>query len=97
MPDTPPARRPALTAVDLFAGAGGLTLAAQLAGIEVRAAVELDGHACSTYKKNFVDATSAIPKLIEDDINNLSWDDLLKAANLSKGHCSLLLGGPTAI
>lgn len=84
----------ALTAIDLFAGAGGFTLAAKRAGIEVRAAVEIDPHACSTYKKNLVDTNSGFPKLIEGDINELSWDDLLTRAELKKQECSILLGGP---
>src|ERR1035437_1756379 len=83
-----------LTAIDLFAGAGGLTLAAQLCGIEVRAAVELDAHACSTYKNNLVDSATGFPKLIQGDINLLSWADVLECAQLAKGDCSLLLGGP---
>ncbi|MCF5166917.1 hypothetical protein GIW45_23305 [Pseudomonas congelans] len=35
-----------LRALDLFAGAGGFSLAAQRSGIEVVAAVELNEHAC---------------------------------------------------
>jgi hypothetical protein len=83
-----------LTAIDLFAGAGGLTLAAQRSGIEVRAAVELDSHACATYRKNLVDETTGYPNLIKGDINELDWAELLKKAGLKLRECSLLLGGP---
>jgi DNA (cytosine-5)-methyltransferase 1 len=83
-----------LTAIDLFAGAGGLTLAAQRSGIEVRAAVEVDSHACATYRKNLVDETTGYPNLIEGDINELDWAELLKKAGLKLRECSLLLGGP---
>jgi len=94
MPNAPCNSSSPLTAIDLFAGAGGLSLAAQLSGIEVRAAVEIDSHACSTYKKNLVDSATGFPRLIPGDLNLLSWADVLKAAQLAKGECSLLLGGP---
>jgi len=83
-----------LTAIDLFAGAGGFSLAAQLCGIEVRAAVEHDFHACATYRANLVDERTNIPVVLEEDINDLKWPALLKKAQLSRGECDLLLGGP---
>ena len=39
-------------AIDLFAGAGGLSLGARQAGVDVRVAVELDPIACSTLGSN---------------------------------------------
>lgn len=39
--------------IDLFAGAGGMSLGAVQAGIEVRLAVEADCHAAATYAANF--------------------------------------------
>ena len=56
-------------------------MAAQLSGIEVRAAVEIDPYACSTYRNNLVDAATGFPKLIEGDINLISWADVLEAAH----------------
>ena len=41
-----------ITAVDLFAGAGGLSLGAQLAGIAVSHAIENNPAAASTYRNN---------------------------------------------
>ena len=38
--------------VDLFAGAGGLSLGAQMAGVDVKLAIESDEHAAATYKHN---------------------------------------------
>ena len=40
---------PAMECIDLFSGAGGLSLGLSQAGIVVRAAVECDAHACETY------------------------------------------------
>ena len=37
---------------DLFCGAGGLSLGAEHAGIDVRIAIDKDGNACRTYQKN---------------------------------------------
>ena len=38
--------------IDLFSGAGGLSLGAEMAGIDVRIAVESDPFAAKTYKLN---------------------------------------------
>ena len=83
-----------MTAIDLFAGAGGFSLAATLCDIEVRAAVESDGHACKTYKDNLIEKRKANTSLFEKDIREIDWSALLKKANLKKGQCDLLLGGP---
>ena len=40
------------TGIDLFAGAGGLTLGAHLAGINVLAAIDSDRHSIKTHKAN---------------------------------------------
>ena len=43
-----------LTAVDLFSGAGGLTLGLKQAGFRVLAGVELENIPASTYKKTIL-------------------------------------------
>ena len=48
-----------LTAVDLFSGAGGFSLAAQNAGVDVLAAIEFDLNAAETYQNNLVDRLGA--------------------------------------
>lgn len=83
-----------MTAIDLFAGAGGFSLAAQLCDIDVRVAVELNHHACITYQSNLIDKRKAKTSLIESDIREVDWKAVLKSAELAKGECDLLLGGP---
>ncbi len=41
-----------LIGIDLFAGAGGMSLGASLSGIDVQFAVENDPWACRTYRRN---------------------------------------------
>ncbi len=38
--------------IDLFAGAGGMSLGASAAGVKIKIAVELDKYAAETYKAN---------------------------------------------
>jgi len=45
-----------LTAIDLYAGAGGMSLGLSNAGLEVKAAVEIDHWAVETYSKNISDS-----------------------------------------
>jgi DNA (cytosine-5)-methyltransferase 1 len=81
--------------VDLFAGAGGFSLAAQLSGFAIEFAVELDRWAAETYKRNFVDTAS--PELVtiyNKDINDLSPVDLKVKHFPADKRCDLLLGGP---
>ncbi len=81
-----------LTAVDLFAGAGGFTLAAQNLGIDVLAAVENDPHACDTYRNNL--AQDDCPKLYPEDIRSLNPKTLMDDLGLQPGDVGILMGGP---
>jgi DNA (cytosine-5)-methyltransferase 1 len=81
-------------AIDLFAGAGGFSLAAMRCGMAVKIAVELDRHACETYRTNVKAANGARPLLLETDITTIDWTKTLAKAQISAGSCSLLLGGP---
>ena len=74
----------AFVGVDLFAGAGGMSLGARMAGIDVRLAVEMDPHAAATYARNHPDT-----RLIVDDVANVGKIDVPKKRNIS-----VLLGGP---
>lgn len=51
--------------IDLFSGAGGLSLGATIAGMDVALAVEAESNAASTYKQNFRN-TTFLHKKVED-------------------------------
>lgn len=70
--------------VDLFCGAGGMTLGAKLAGINVVFAVESDPHAAETYAANHPEV-----QLFRKDIRKL------RKIPVSKGvQQTVLFGGP---
>lgn len=68
--------------VDLFAGAGGLSLGLKMAGWETVAASDFDPAACLTYRRNFPNA-----KVLEGDIQSVDWSIL-------RGQVELVAGGP---
>jgi len=80
-------------ACDLFAGAGGFSLGAYLAGIDVRAAVEWDKHACASYRSNLIDTDLTSTQLFEADISKLA-PGRVKNAVFTEAPCDILLGGP---
>lgn len=57
--------------IDIFSGAGGLSLGAEMAGITMRYAVEHDQHAAASYRRNFKKAT-----VFCEDIRNLSTEQM---------------------
>ena len=75
-------------AIDLFSGAGGLSLGLRKAGFEVAAAVDNDPVAVKTYKANLGS------HILLGSIEEMSAKDLLAAAGISRGECTLLAGGP---
>jgi DNA (cytosine-5)-methyltransferase 1 len=83
-----------LTTIDLFAGAGGLSLAAVKVGLEVRGAVDNDVHACKTYQKNIIEKLGNQVELAVCDISDIRWKDFLQRTRLETGECDILLGGP---
>lgn len=78
-----------LNVVDLFAGAGGLSLGAARAGFKVAAAVEKDKQAFDTHRKNF--PTS---KHSDADVSSLRGKDLFDLAGIKRGALHGLIGGP---
>ncbi|WP_274362694.1 DNA cytosine methyltransferase [Paenibacillus thermotolerans] len=77
------------TAIDLFAGAGGMSLGFEQAGFDVRAAVEIDPIHAAVHMYNFPDTA-----VLCEDIVNLSGERLLQAAGLEVGQLDVLFGGP---
>ena len=77
----------ALAAIDVFAGGGGLTVGLKRAGFHVVCAVENEEHACATYRANHPSV-----RLLEQDITEVSGDDLLNLAG--RDVIDLLAGCP---
>ncbi len=75
--------------IDLYAGAGGLSLGASRAGFTVSAAVEFDRFAIESHTQNFPYVTH-----LDNDIAKLSGSELLMRAGLKKGELDGLIGGP---
>jgi DNA (cytosine-5)-methyltransferase 1 len=73
-----------MVGVDLFCGAGGMTLGAKLAGIRVAFAVESDFHAAETYRTNHPEV-----RLFQKDIRSLKKIPVAK-----KKDQTILFGGP---
>lgn len=71
--------------IDIFSGAGGLSLGAEMAGISVRYAIEIDSDAAKTYKKNHSDA-----KVICEDIRKINPVDLKDGDS----PIFIIMGGP---
>lgn len=85
-----------LTIIDLFAGAGGFSLAAQKTGMQILAAVENDRHAAATYRLNFIENKRKSPILFEGDINIITPDELLSEINnkFHDANVDIVVGGP---
>ncbi len=75
--------------VDLFSGAGGLTLGAARAGFVVRGAVELDPQAMSAHRLNFPGTIH-----LERDVAKLTGRGLRTKLQLRNGDLAGIIGGP---
>lgn len=77
-----------LVAIDLFAGAGGLSLGLQEAGFEVLRAFDHDPDAVRTYRYNLGDHVYELDALV------VKPDQLLGHLGVEPGRIDLLAGGP---
>ena len=75
--------------IDLFAGAGGLSLGASRAGFNVVSAVEIDSHAISSHIANFPNT-----RHLQQDILQLDGDTLLRLSGIEAGQVVGIIGGP---
>jgi DNA (cytosine-5)-methyltransferase 1 len=69
--------------IDLFSGAGGMSLGARMAGVDVQIAVEADPSAAATYYHNHSDVN-----LFSDDIRKF------RKINIQKNRLLVVFGGP---
>lgn len=79
---------PRPVAIDLFAGAGGLSLGLEQAGFDVRAAVEIDPVHAATHAFNFPECF-VFPRSVEV----VAADAILAATGLKRGMVDLVAGG----
>lgn len=75
------------TLIDIFAGAGGLSLGFQQAGFAPRLGVDNDTRAMAAHAANFPDAVSLVA-----DVSALKGQDLLGEVGLAD--CEVVVGGP---
>ena len=81
--------RPTPLAIDLFAGAGGLSKGFEQAGFSIALAVEQDEHAAETYSRNHPNTL-----LLREDIRGLDPHECLTRLALRPGDLTALIGGP---
>jgi DNA (cytosine-5)-methyltransferase 1 len=80
-------RKNPLTAIDVFAGGGGLTLGLKRGGFQVIGAVEIEDNAFSTYKVNHPEVQA-----FKQDIRTIQGELLRELSHT--GHVDLLAGCP---
>ena len=81
-----------LNCADLYAGAGGFSLAALNVGLSIKFAVEFDPHACSTYRSNLCGDLG--PQIYQEDARKLDPIEIASEHFSCNASCDLLLGGP---
>jgi DNA (cytosine-5)-methyltransferase 1 len=77
--------------IDLFAGAGGLSIAARRAGCDVRLHVDLDSWSCETLRANAHHHDGVV---LQADIAALSGNEVRALARVSRAEPLLIIGGP---
>lgn len=85
--DSPSMKR--RTAIDLFSGAGGISLGLEAAGYQVLLANDLNPAAARSYRRNFPEHV-----FVEQDIREVDAAALAAAAGVKPGELDLLMGGP---
>lgn len=78
-------------AIDIFSGCGGVSCGLSLAGFKVKSAVEIEKHAVDTYL-NYAPLSKV--NVLNDDVCDLSGEQILKAARIKKDDIYLFAGCP---
>lgn len=74
--------------IDLFAGAGGLSLGFEQSGFDVKAAVEIDPVHCAVHEFNFPETT-----IIPASVEKLTGDEIRRQAGLESKTINCVFGG----
>lgn len=76
-------------AIDLFAGAGGMTLGFEMAGFDVPVSVELDPIHCATHKFNF-----PFWSVLCRNVAEVTAEEIRRKGNLGDRQIDVIFGGP---
>ncbi len=76
-------------AIDLFSGAGGLSLGFEQAGFDVMAAVEIDPIHAAIHKYNFPNCA-----VIPNSVTQLTAQSIRKASGIGSRKVDIVIGGP---
>lgn len=82
-------RKKGLKIISLFSGAGGLDIGFENAGFSISVAVEADPACCETLHAN-----RPLLPIINERIENLAVEDILRVAELKPLEAALVIGGP---
>ncbi len=82
-----PAERP--LGIDLFSGAGGMSLGFEQAGFDIAAAVEIDPVHCAVHKFNFLNTT-----IIPRSVSELTGEDIRSVTGIGDRKIDCVFGGP---